>query len=100
MAGWLGIPCDWACAYVGVVVQIAEAFSWGCFLMMATAIVLPSGDDGCGARGRAVAVGTARATEMVLNIVLMHPIGMLGTQLFLGCESARPDWGFTRSCQG
>jgi len=33
---------------------------------------------------------------MVLNIVLAHLIGMLGTQLFWGCESARPDRGLRR----
>ena len=43
--------------------------------------------------GRAVGVGTATAKSMVLNIVLVHLIGMLGTQIFWGANPRAPIGG-------
>ena len=40
-----------------------------------------------------VGVGTATAKSMVLNIVLVHLIGMLGTQLFWGANPRAPIGG-------
>ena len=43
--------------------------------------------------GGPVGVGTATAKSMVLNIVLVHLIGMLGTQLFWGANPRAPIGG-------
>jgi phospholipid/cholesterol/gamma-HCH transport system permease protein len=40
-----------------------------------------------------VGVGTATAKSMVLNIVLVHLIGMLGTQVFWGANPRAPIGG-------
>ena len=43
--------------------------------------------------GGPVGVGTATAKSMVLNIVLVHLIGMLGTQIFWGANPRAPIGG-------
>ena len=48
---------------------------------------------GYNAGGGPVGVGTATAKSMVLNIVLVHLIGMLGTQLFWGANPRAPIGG-------
>ena len=48
-------------------------------MVMATAIVLVGCYYGYNASGGPVGVGTATAKSMVLNLVLVHLIGMLGT---------------------
>ena len=45
------------------------------------------------ASGGPVGVGTATAKSMVLNIVLVHLIGMLGTQVFWGANPRAPIGG-------
>src|ERR1700730_18659968 len=84
-------------SYLAVVQQIGEVSSGGFFLIfwmfqnppdllysvlkamfMATAIVLVGCYYGYNASGGPVGVGTATAKSMVLNIVLVHLIGMLG----------------------
>ena len=45
------------------------------------------------AGGGPVGVGTATAKSMVLNIVMVHIIGMLGTQLFWGANPRAPIGG-------
>ena len=60
---------------------------------MATAIVLVGCYYGYNASGGPVGVGTATAKSMVLNIVLVHIIGMLGTQLFWGANPNAPIGG-------
>jgi phospholipid/cholesterol/gamma-HCH transport system permease protein len=62
-------------------------------MVMATAIVLVGCYYGYNARGGPVGVGTATAKSMVLNIVLVHLIGMLGTQLFWGANPRAPIGG-------
>jgi phospholipid/cholesterol/gamma-HCH transport system permease protein len=42
---------------------------------------------------RSVVVGRAPAKSMVLNIVLVHLIGMLGTQAFWGANPRAPRGG-------
>ena len=59
---------------------------------MATVIVLVGCYYGYTARGGPVGVGTATAKSMVVNIVSVHIIGMLGTQLFWWCQPAGADW--------
>jgi phospholipid/cholesterol/gamma-HCH transport system permease protein len=62
-------------------------------MVMATAIVLVGCYYGYNAGGGPVGVGTATAKSMVLNLVLVHLIGMLGTQLFWGANPRAPVGG-------
>ncbi len=99
-------------SYLAVVQQIGEVSSGGFFLIfwmfqnppdllysaikgmaMATVIVLVGCYYGYTASGGPVGVGTATAKSMVLNIVLVHLIGMLGTQLFWGANPRAPIGG-------
>ena len=59
----------------------------------ATLIVLVGCYYGYNASGGPVGVGTATAKSMVLNIVGVHLIGMLGTQLFWGANPRAPIGG-------
>ena len=120
LAAWLVLPFVYVIAvgagffasYLAVVEQIAEVSSGGYFLIfwvfqnppdfffslikgmaMATAIVLVGCYYGYTARGGPVGVGTATAKSMVLNIVLVHLIGMLGTQVFWGANPRAPIGG-------
>ena len=120
LAAWLVLPFMYIAAvgagffasYLAVVQQIGEVSSGGYFLIfwmfqnppdllyscikgivMATAIVLVGCYYGYNASGGPVGVGTATAKSMVLNIVLVHLIGMLGTQLFWGANPRAPIGG-------
>ncbi len=62
-------------------------------MFMATAIVLVGCYYGYNASGGPVGVGRATAKSMVLNIVLVHIIGMLGTQVFWGTNPRAPIGG-------
>ena len=62
-------------------------------MVMATAIVLVGCYYGYTASGGPVGVGTATAKSMVLNIVLVHIIGMLGTLVFWGANPRAPIGG-------
>ena len=120
LAAWLVLPFMYIAAvgagffasYLAVVEQIGEVSSGGFFLIfwmfqnppdllfsvikgmaMATVIVLVGCYYGYHASGGPVGVGTATAKSMVLNIVLVHLIGMLGTQLFWGANPRAPIGG-------
>jgi phospholipid/cholesterol/gamma-HCH transport system permease protein len=120
LAAWIVLPFMYIAAvgagffasYLAVVQQIGEVSSGGFFLIfwmfqnppdllfsllkamfMATAIVLVGCYYGYTASGGPVGVGTATAKSMVLNIVLVHLIGMLGTQLFWGANPRAPIGG-------
>ena len=120
LAAWLvlpvmylaGIGAGFFASYLAVVQQIGEVSSGGYFLTfwmfqnptdlvysivkgmtMATAIVLVGCYYGYNAGGGPVGVGTATAKSMVLNVVLVHLIGMLGTQLFWGANPRAPIGG-------
>jgi phospholipid/cholesterol/gamma-HCH transport system permease protein len=120
LAAWLvlpfmylaGIGAGFFASYLAVVQQIGEVSSGGFFLIfwmfqnppdllfsvikamaMATVIVLVGCYYGYTASGGPVGVGTATAKSMVLNIVLVHLIGMLGTQLFWGANPRAPIGG-------
>jgi len=120
LAAWMVLPFVYIAAigagffasYLAVVQQIGEVSSGGFFLIfwmfqnppdllysvikamvMATAIVLVGCYYGYNAGGGPVGVGTATAKSMVLNIVLVHLIGMLGTQLFWGANPRAPIGG-------
>ena len=120
LAAWMVLPFLYIAAvgagffasYLAVVQQIGEVSSGGFFLIfwmfqnppdllysvikgmvMATAIVLVGCYYGYNAGGGPVGVGTATAKSMVLNIVLVHLIGMLGTQVFWGANPRAPIGG-------
>ena len=99
-------------SYLAVVQQIGEVSSGGFFLIfwmfqnppdllysvikgmaMATVIVLVGLYYGYNASGGPVGVGTATAKSMVLNTVLVHLVGMLGTQVFWGSNPRAPIGG-------
>jgi phospholipid/cholesterol/gamma-HCH transport system permease protein len=120
LASWLVLPFVYLAAvgagffasYLAVVEQIGEVSSGGYFLIfwmfqnppdllyslikgmvMATAIVLVGCYYGYNASGGPVGVGTATAKSMDLNIVLVHLIGMLGTQVVWGSNPRAPIGG-------
>src|SRR3989440_1281731 len=120
LAAWIVLPLVYVASvgagffasYLAVVQQIGDVSSGGYFLIfwvfqnppdllfslikgmvMATAIVLVGCYYGYHAAGGPVGVGRATAKSMVLNIVLVHLIGMLGTQLFWGANPRAPIGG-------
>ncbi len=120
LAAWLvlpfmylaGIGAGFFASYLAVVEQIGEVSSGGYLLIfwmfqnppdllysvikamaMATVIVLVGCYYGYTASGGPVGVGTATAKSMVLNIVMVHLIGMLGTQVFWGANPRAPIGG-------
>jgi phospholipid/cholesterol/gamma-HCH transport system permease protein len=120
LGAWLVLPAVYVGAvgagflasYLAVVQQIGEVSSGGYFVIfwmfqnppdllyslvkgmaMATAIVLVGCYYGYHASGGPVGVGTATAKSMVLNTVLVHLIGMVGTQIFWGSNPRAPIGG-------
>jgi phospholipid/cholesterol/gamma-HCH transport system permease protein len=120
LAAWMTLPfiyltaigVGYLASYIAVVEQIGEVSSGGYFLIfwmfqnppdllfsltkamfMATAIVLVGCYYGYTASGGPVGVGTATAKSMVLNVVLVHIIGMLGTLVFWGANPRAPIGG-------
>ena len=120
LAAWMVLPFMYLAAvgvgflasYTAVVLQIGDTSSGGYLLifwmfqnppdlifsvikgmMMATAIVLVGCYYGYTAGGGPVGVGTATAKSMVLNIVLVHIIGMVGTLVFWGANPRAPIGG-------
>jgi phospholipid/cholesterol/gamma-HCH transport system permease protein len=120
LASWLvlpflyvaGIGAGFFASYLAVVEQIGDVSAGGYFLIfwmfqnppdllyslikamaMATLIVLVGCYYGYNASGGPVGVGTATAKSMVLNTVLVHIVGMLGTQIFWGSNPRAPIGG-------
>jgi len=120
LAAWIVLPFMYVAAigagffasYLAVVQQIGEVSSGGFFLIfwmfqnppdlafsvikamsMATVIVLVGCYYGYHASGGPVGVGRATAKSMVANIVGVHLVGMLGTQLFWGANPRAPIGG-------
>ena len=120
LAAWIVMPFMYLAAigvgfvasYIAVVQQIGDTSSGGYLLIfwmfqnppdlifslikgmvMATAIVLVGCYYGYTAGGGPVGVGTATAKSMVLNIVLVHIIGMMGTLVFWGANPRAPIGG-------
>src|SRR4051794_9228611 len=120
LAAWIVLPFMYVAAigagffasYLAVVQQIGEVSSGGFFLIfwmfqnppdfvysvikamtMATLIVLIGCYYGFHASGGPVGVGRATAKSMVVNIVGVHLVGMLGTQLFWGANPRAPIGG-------
>src|SRR5919202_2023765 len=107
-----GIGAGFFASYLAVVQQIGEVSSGGYFLIfwmfqnppdllysvikgmaMATVIVLVGCYYGYNASGGPVGVGTATAKSMVLNTVMVHLVGMVGTQIFWGSNPRAPIGG-------
>ena len=107
-----GVGAAFLASYIAVVQQVATVSAGGYLLIfwqfqnppdflyslikamfMATAIVLVGCYYGYNASGGPVGVGTATAKSMVLNIILVHLIGMLGTQVFWGANPKAPIGG-------
>jgi phospholipid/cholesterol/gamma-HCH transport system permease protein len=99
-------------SYLAVVQQVGEVSSGGFFqvfwmfqnppdvlyslikaMAMGTVIVVVGTYYGYTAGGGPVGVGTATAKSMVLNTVLVHLVGMLGTQIFWGANPRAPIGG-------
>ena len=120
LAAWMVLPfiyvsavgAGFSASYLAVVKQIGEVSPGGYFLIfwmfqnppdllfsvikgmaMATAIVMVGCYYGYTASGGPVGVGTATAKSMVLNIVLVHLIAMMGTQVFWGANPRAPIGG-------
>ena len=120
LAAWLVLPflyiaavgAGFLASYLAVVEQIGEVSSGGFFLIfwmfqnppdllfstikgmaMATVIVLVGCYYGYTASGGPVGVGTATAKSMVLNTVMVHLVGMIGTQIFWGKNPRAPIGG-------
>ncbi len=107
-----GIGGAFIASYIAVVQQVGVVSSGGYFLIfwqfqnppdfifslikamfMATAIVLVGCYYGYNASGGPVGVGTATAKSMVLNLILVHLVGMVGTQVFWGANPRAPIGG-------
>jgi phospholipid/cholesterol/gamma-HCH transport system permease protein len=107
-----GIGAAFLASYIAVVKQIGYVSSGGYLLVfwtfqnpldclfslikamtMATAIVIVACFYGYKASGGPVGVGKATAKSMVLNLVLVHVIGMLGTAVFWGGNARSPVGG-------
>ncbi len=107
-----GIGIGFFASYIAVVQQIAEVSSGTYFMIfwifqnppdlvysvlkafvMGISIVIVGCYYGYTAGGGPVGVGTATAKSMVLNLVLVHLIGMLGTQVFWGSDPRAPIGG-------
>jgi phospholipid/cholesterol/gamma-HCH transport system permease protein len=120
LAAWMVLPFMYLAAvgagflasYIAVVQQVGEVSSGGFFLIfwmfqnppdllyslikgmtMATLIVMVGAYYGYTASGGPVGVGTATAKSMVLNVVGVHLVGMLGTQVFWGSNPRAPIGG-------
>jgi phospholipid/cholesterol/gamma-HCH transport system permease protein len=120
LAAWLVLPFIYIAAvgvgffasYLAVVEQIGEVSSGGYSLIfwmfqnppdllfsvikgmaMATAIVAVGCYYGYTASGGPVGVGQATAKSMILNMVLVHLIGMMGSQIFWGANPRAPIGG-------
>ena len=108
----LAVAVGFLGSYIAVVQQIGEVSAGGYFeifwqfqnpldlvysaikgMAMATCIVLIGCYYGYNAGGGPVGVGTATAKSMVANILVVHAIGLLGTQLFWGGNPRAPIGG-------
>jgi phospholipid/cholesterol/gamma-HCH transport system permease protein len=120
LAAWLVMPFIYVAAvgvgffasYLAVVEQIGDVSAGGYSLIfwmfqnppdllfsvikgmaMATAIVAVGCYYGYTAGGGPVGVGQATAKSMILNMVLVHLIGMMGSQVFWGANPRAPIGG-------
>jgi len=120
LGAWIAIPflylvsigVAYFASYFAVIQQVGDVSSGGYLLIfwmyqnpldlffsltkgmvMSTVIVLVGCYYGYTASGGPVGVGTATAQSMVVNIILVHIIGMLGTFVFWGANPRAPIGG-------
>jgi phospholipid/cholesterol/gamma-HCH transport system permease protein len=120
LAAWIVLPfmylaaigAGYLASYIAVVDQVGYVSAGGYLLIfwefqnppdflfslikamfIATAIVLVGCYYGYKASGGPVGVGTATAKSMVLNLVLVHLLAALGTQVFWGANPRAPIGG-------
>ncbi len=120
LGAWIAIPflylvaigVGYLASYFAVIQQVGDVSSGGYLLIfwmyqdpldlffsltkgmvMATVIVLVGCYYGYTASGGPVGVGTATAQSMVVNVILVHIIGMLGTVIFWGANPRAPIGG-------
>ena len=120
LAAWFVLPfvyltsigAGFLASYLVVVQEIGDVSSGGFFLIfwqfqnppdllyslikamtMATVIVMVGCYYGFNAGGGPVGVGTATAKSMVVNLIVVHLVGMMGTQLFWGANPRAPIGG-------
>jgi phospholipid/cholesterol/gamma-HCH transport system permease protein len=108
----VGVGVAYFASYLAVVDQVGDVSSGGYLLIfwtyqdfvdvlfslakgmvMTTVIVLVGCYYGYTASGGPVGVGTATAKSMVVNIIMVHIIGMLGTFMFYGSNPRAPIGG-------
>jgi phospholipid/cholesterol/gamma-HCH transport system permease protein len=108
----VGVGVAYFSSYIAVVEQVGDVSSGGYLLIfwtfqdyvdvlfslakgmvMATIIVLVGCYYGYTASGGPVGVGTATAKSMVVNIIMVHIVGMLGTLIFYGANPRAPIGG-------
>jgi phospholipid/cholesterol/gamma-HCH transport system permease protein len=108
----VGVGVAYFASYLAVVDQIGDVSSGGYLLIfwtyqdfvdvlfsltkgmvMTTVIVVVGCYYGYTASGGPVGVGTATAKSMVVNIIMVHIIGMLGTLMFYGSNPRAPIGG-------
>jgi phospholipid/cholesterol/gamma-HCH transport system permease protein len=108
----VGVGVAYFSSYIAVVEQVGDVSSGGYLLIfwtyqdyvdvifslakgmvMATIIVVVGCYYGYTASGGPVGVGTATAKSMVVNIIMVHIVGMLGTLIFYGSNPRAPIGG-------
>jgi phospholipid/cholesterol/gamma-HCH transport system permease protein len=108
----VGIGIGYLASYIAVVQQVGDVssgdyllifwtfqdfidilFSLTKAMLMATIIVIVGCYYGYTASGGPVGVGTATAKSMVVNIIMVHIVGMLGTLVFYGSNPRAPIGG-------
>jgi phospholipid/cholesterol/gamma-HCH transport system permease protein len=120
LGAWIALPflflvsvgVAYFSSYIAVVEQVGDVSSGGYLLIfwtyqdyidvlfslakgmvMATVIVVVGCYYGYTASGGPVGVGTATAKSMVVNIIMVHIVGMLGTLIFYGANPRAPIGG-------
>ena len=120
LGAWIALPfiflvsvgVAYLSSYIAVVEQVGDVSSGGYLLIfwtyqdyvdvlfslakgmvMATVIVVVGCYYGYTASGGPVGVGTATAKSMVVNIIMVHIVGMLGTLIFYGANPRAPIGG-------
>ncbi|HEX4735613.1 MAG TPA: ABC transporter permease [Thermoleophilaceae bacterium] len=90
----MAVPRDWI-ASLGDIAKFAALVLYSLIkgMAMATMIVIVGAYYGYTARGGPVGVGTATARSMVFNVVGVHVVGMLGTQIYWGANPRAPIGG-------
>ena len=119
---WLAVPRDWVASFgdiakfagrdialvwsgrafrffgealrqAGILILGSTLVIWGLAFILGLQCGIEGAYYGYTASGGPVGVGTATAKSMVLNVVGVHLVGMLGTQVFWGTNPRAPIGG-------